>query len=204
MTTPSAQGTNYRETHFQHADLTPIWGKPKNESLKVLFNEVKANLQTIHSNLGGGDHGHLRMGLHPILYDTIAPGTPYIRPVFPGAFKIPERTTNIQAQMLREAHQKSLQDVHEAEAIHNAILQQTVKAIKPMYLKAFRNPITQSFNFPIHNILQGLMSVYGKLNPKHFMAAKNALKTFQYHINLPVDIIFDPINDMLELAEVAG
>ena len=90
MTTLSAQGMNYRETYFQHDDLTPIRGKPKNESLKVLFNEVKDNPQTIHSNLGGGAHGHLGMGLHPIVYDTIAPGTPYICPVFPGAFTIPD------------------------------------------------------------------------------------------------------------------
>ena len=105
MTTPRDQGTNYRETHFQHADLTPIWEEPKNESLNVLFNEVKANLHTVHSNLGEGAHGHLGMDLHPIPYNAIAPGTPYICPVFPGVFIIPPRTTNIQAQILRKAHQ---------------------------------------------------------------------------------------------------
>ena len=105
MMTPSAQGTNYRETHFQHTDITPIRGEPKNESLKVLFNKVKANLQTIHSNLGGGAHGHIGIGLHPIPYNAIASGTPYIRPVFPDVFTILEQTTNIQAQMLRKAHQ---------------------------------------------------------------------------------------------------
>ena len=58
-TTANAQGTNFRETHFQHADLTPIRGKPKNATLKVLINELKANAQTVHSNLGGGANGHL-------------------------------------------------------------------------------------------------------------------------------------------------
>ena len=48
------------------------------------------------------------------------------------------------------------------------------------------------------------MSVYEKLNTKHFMAAKNALEAFQYNINLPVDIVFDPIDDLSELAENAG
>ena len=36
------------------------------------------------------------------------------------------------------------------------------------------------------------------------MAAKNTLETFQYHINLPVGIIFNPIDDLSELAEVTG
>ena len=159
MTTPSAQGTNYRETHFQHADLTPIWGKPKNEPLKVLFNEVKANLQNVHSNLGGGAHVHLGTGLHPIPYDAIAPGTPYICPVFPGVFTIPPGTTNIQAQMLRKAHQQSLQDFIEAESIHNIMLHHVVTSIEHMHLKDFRNSITQSFILPLHEILKGLMSV---------------------------------------------
>ena len=106
--------------------------------------------------------------------------------------------------MLRETHQESLQDFHKAEAIRNAILQQVIKTIEPMYLKAFRNPITQSFTVPLHEIIQGLMAVYGKLNPKHFMAAKNALEAFQYDIKLPVYVIFDPIDDLSELAEVAG
>ena len=64
MATPNVQG-NYRKTHFQNADLNPIRGEPKYESLKVLFNEIKANLQTVHSNLGGEAHGHIGMGLPP-------------------------------------------------------------------------------------------------------------------------------------------
>ena len=121
MTTPNAQG-NYRETHFQNADFTPIRGEPKNESLKVLLNEIKANLQTVHSNLGGGAHGHLGLALTSTQYAVIAPGTPYLRPTFPSAFTMAPNTTNIQAQMLREAHQQALYDSHEAEAIHNVIL----------------------------------------------------------------------------------
>ena len=72
-----------------------------------------------------------------------------------------------------------------------------------MYLKVFRNRITQSFILPLHETLQGLMSMYGKLNPKHFMTAENALEAFQYYIKLPVDIVFDSIDDLSELAEVA-
>ena len=101
---------------------TKKWG-----SLKVFFNEVKANLQTVHFNIGGGAHDHQGIDLHPIPYDAIVPGIPYICPVFPGVFIIPPRATNIQAQMLHEAHQQSLQNFHEAEPIHNTILQQGIK-----------------------------------------------------------------------------
>ena len=109
MATASAQGINYRDTYFQHADLTPIRGEPKNDSLKILINELTANAQTVHSNLGGGANGHLGLILMPAKYAAIAPGTPYIRPIYPGALVLPPGITNIQAQILSEQHQLSLQ-----------------------------------------------------------------------------------------------
>ena len=72
-----------------------------------------------------------------------------------------------------------------------------------MYLKALRNPVTQAFMIPLNEILQHLMKVYGNLNPKTLMAKKNELETFQYQVNLPVDVVFDPINDLSEMAEIA-
>ena len=72
-----------------------------------------------------------------------------------------------------------------------------------MYLKAYRNSIMHTFNIQLHEMLNGLMSVYRKLNPKIFMSTKNVLEAFQYVINLPVDVVFDPIDDLAELSEVA-
>ena len=105
---------------------------------------------------------------------------------------------------MREQHQQDLQVFHESEAVHNALVQQVVKAVEPMYLKAMRNPVTQTFLVPLSEILQHLMTVYGKLNPRTLLATKNALETFQYNVQLPVDVVFDPIDDLAELADVAG
>ena len=202
-TTANAQGTNFRETHFQHADLTPIRGEPKYETLKVLINELKANAQTVHSNLGGGAHGHLGLVLTPQKYNIVAPGTPYVRPPFPGALNIPPGTTNVQAQMMRETHDQAMRDFHETETLHNALMQQVVKAVEPMYLKALRNPVTQSFTVPLNQILHHLMAVYGKINPKTFKTMKEEVENYQYDISLPVDVVFDPIDDLEELADGA-
>lgn len=204
MAVTNAQGTNYRETFFQHADLTPVRGEPKNDTVKILINECSANAQTVHSNLGGGAHGHLGLVLMPLKYDTIATGTPYTRPTYPGALVIPPGTTNVQAQMMREQHQQDLHAFHETEAVHNALVQQVVKAVEPMYLKALRNPVTQAFILPLNEILHHLMTVYGKLNPKMLRVTKNALETFQYNVSLPVDVVFDPIDDLEELAALAN
>ena len=160
MSTTNAQGAHYKETHFQHATLTPIRGEPTHATLHVLLNELKANAQTVHSNLGGGAHGHLGLVLMTPQYNTVAPNTSYAHPTFPGKLTIPAGTTNAQAQMLHTAHQ-NLQEFHETEAVHNALIQQVVTAIDPMYLKALRHPLTQAFTVQLNEILHHLTTVYG-------------------------------------------
>ena len=100
------------------------------------------NAAFVPYNLEGGANGHLGLVLMSTKYNIVAPGTPYIRPIFPGPLVIPLGTTNIQAQMLREQHQEDLHLFHETEAVHNILVQQMVKTFKPMYLKLLRNPVT--------------------------------------------------------------
>ena len=50
---------NYRETIFEHPDLTKITGVPTYETLHLLHNKIKANVMAVHYNLGGGQHNYL-------------------------------------------------------------------------------------------------------------------------------------------------
>ena len=56
---------------------------------------------------------------------------------------------------------------------------------------------------PLNEILHHLMTVYGKLNLRTLMASKNALETFQYQVTLLVDVVFDPIDNLSKLVDVA-
>ena len=88
MPTYLAPSTNFRENYFQYPDLTKIIGEPNFESLTTLINELKSNAQSVHSTLGGGAHGHLGLVLSPNYYAVVAPMTPYVRPLFPGVFRL--------------------------------------------------------------------------------------------------------------------
>ncbi len=50
---------NYRETLFEYPDLTTIYGEPTYESLRIIQNQLKANVCSIRTTLGGG-HQELR------------------------------------------------------------------------------------------------------------------------------------------------
>ena len=202
MTTSLPPSTNFRENYFQHPELTKITGEPTHTSLTTLINELKANAQSVHSNLGGGAHGHLGLVLSPVDYASVAQA-PYVRPQFPGSFVIPPNITNVQAQMLREQHAENLRQFQEVEAVHNALVQQVIQAVDPMYLKALRNPITNALNVPLNKILQHLIDVYGTITPREFQAKRDELTNFHYNVSLPVDVVFTPIDDLADLARFA-
>ena len=56
---------DYRNTAFEIANLTKIHGEPTFESIRKLQREININAQCVHSELGGGAHGHLGLVLTP-------------------------------------------------------------------------------------------------------------------------------------------
>jgi len=88
---------NYRETYFLKPDLSPIIGKPTFESLYQLIVDLQANAQSVHSNLGGGEHGHLGLVMTPTQC-AIHSTTLYDRPTHPGNLTIPVGTTRLAAE----------------------------------------------------------------------------------------------------------
>ena len=75
---------NYKETHFETPELKKIHGEPTYESLELLIKQLKANARSVHSNLGGGQHGHLGLVISPATYNHIS-AVPFMKPLFPGA-----------------------------------------------------------------------------------------------------------------------
>ena len=71
-------------TMFEKPDLTPIMGEPTYETLERLLKELQANARQVHSNLGGGNHGHLGLVLSPTSYALIS-AILFARPIFPGS-----------------------------------------------------------------------------------------------------------------------
>ena len=75
----------FAKTYCEHPRLTKKYGKPSFGTLEPFRNEIKANLASVSSELGGRLNGHLGLGFRDIEYKIIAPGIPYVRLVHPGA-----------------------------------------------------------------------------------------------------------------------
>jgi hypothetical protein len=99
----ASSGITYRETYFEYPDLTKIHGEPASKSLFKLRNELKANAQSVYSNLSDGTHGHLALVLSAQQYALLA-AVAFIIPEHPGALLIPAGTTGPMTEVLKHAH----------------------------------------------------------------------------------------------------
>lgn len=158
----SASSVNYCNNFFEIANLTRIHGEPTFESIQTLQQEILINVQCVHSDLGGGAHGHLGLVLCPQEY-AVHSNTVYRWPTHPGPLVIPAGTTNHMSNTLHEQHHERMRVFREVKGIEQALHQQIVTAIKPQYLEAFRDTMTGRIGLTVHELICQLYTLYGKL-----------------------------------------
>ena len=104
----SATNIDYANTYFEFPELTKIHGAPNYPTLRIIKDEMKANVHSVASDSGGGAYGHYVFVVDLTEY-AIVPGTiPYIRPVHPCPLIIPLGATQILATGLRADHKQSV------------------------------------------------------------------------------------------------
>jgi hypothetical protein len=161
----ASNGINYRETYFEYPDLTKIHGEPTSESLFKLRNELKANAQSVYSNLSDGAHGHLALVLSAPQY-LLLTEVAFVRPEHPGALLIPDGTTGPMATVMKNAYLEQLRLFREVLGVEKALIQQIVKALDAPYLIALRDRNSNSLTGTVYEILDHLHEVYGRVSPQ--------------------------------------
>ena len=100
----STSSVNYKDSYFEHLVLTAICGEPTYEKTHHLKNELKSNVSSVPTTLGGGNHGYLGMILSPTEYRRIAPTDPFTRPPNPGVLVPNTASTATQFASPEETH----------------------------------------------------------------------------------------------------
>ena len=124
---------NYRDTHFELANLTPIRGEPTFEMFHKLWNEIKVNARSVYSHLGIGTHGHLGLVLTAEQYADLS-NTVFTRPSHPGLLVIPPAATAVHNSTIRDAHVKALRVFCEVMGVEQALIQQIIVTIDVTYI----------------------------------------------------------------------
>ena len=81
---------------FSYSTLTAVPGKPVYAAIEQTQRKIFACASSISSLRGGGQHNKLGLVMTPSAYNTVAPATPYIRPVHPGDPPTYDGTTQLE------------------------------------------------------------------------------------------------------------
>ena len=198
------QDPDYKNLFFEHPELLKIVDEPNASNLITIRNQVKDNAMSVHTTLGGGQHGHLGLVLTAAQYAAI-PGTqPYERPQHPGALDVPNNATQFIILNLRDQHQEALRRFREVIAMERVIIQQIVQAVHPKYLKAIRNTITNRINKTIPEIFQHLFDTYGDISTEDLHMHRTRLESLRFDANEPVDTVFTEVEEFAQLCALAN
>ena len=221
--TSTSKSPNYKDEFFEYKTLTKIHGRPTIEKLLVLYREVKLNAQTVHTTLGGGQHGYLGLVLDPITYGTIPYSAPFVRPTDPGIFRVvtpvaptvrvtrtgarPATATATGPTAAAIATQQAQHDerkrlYNECQAVELALRNQIVEAIDPIYLKPLRNSATHRLTARIPAIFSFLQTTYGKVSDPQLLQKEADVTAYTYDPFDPPDMAFNNVDDYVDLCDL--
>ena len=195
-----AATVNYRETHFPHAKLTKNIGQPTYSSLHALFVQLKANAMSVHSNLGGGRHGHLGLLLTTQAYSILLP-IPYVRPPYPPTPVYPPYITHQHITNITNAHKEALRKFHKVIGVERALIKQIIETIDEAFLKAVKNRITGQFTGSVFDMTAYLRNTYGRISAAQLLHHDSEIITMAYDPESPIEIVFKAIKDLLEYGD---
>ena len=204
MTTMSPTNLpNVNDIYFQHKVLTRIHGTPVFETLQVLITELKANAASVPTTLGGGLYGHLGLVVSDKKYATLANTSPWVTPANPGTYTPPATGTGPQIEADKDVWRAAHTIFALCQATEKALIAQVVDSIDPIYLRALLNRTTGQYATSLRDVLTHLFETYGKITPEQLRAKEQAIYNMPFDISMPVDTVFNAIDDLADLAEHA-
>ena len=113
---------NYHEAIFEHPNLTKIIGIPTYDTLHLLLNEIKPNAISVHSNIGGVQHGYLGLVVSPTACALLS-NTPFVPPINPGILSIPVVVTCNTHDELKRQYDKNQRIFHKTRGVEHGLVQ---------------------------------------------------------------------------------
>ena len=204
MTSAANKPINLKEIYFKHAALTRITGNPKYADLQSMYRECKANAQSVPCNLGGGANGHLGLIISANAYNTIAPGTAYIRPTNPAPFVPGNNATGPQIAEGNRLFNEATRLFQETNQLERTIQNQIAAALDPTVMMPCLNEETGTVRGTVQDTMQYLFTTYGNITSASLITTKHTLTTHVYVHDDPIITIFDKIHKYAAMAEAQG
>jgi hypothetical protein len=195
---------NVNDTYFQHKVLTRIHGPPVYATLQLLATELKANAGSVPTTLGGGLYGHLGLVVSDQKYATLANTSPWVTPVHPGDYTPPATGTSALLAADKDVWRAAHKIFDLCQATEKALIAQVVESIDSTYLRALLDRTTGQYATNLRDVLSHLFATHGRITPQQICDKQNAISNMAFDISMPVDTVFNEIDDLADLAEHAN
>ena len=123
--------------------------------------ELNQNATAIHSNRGGGCHGHLALLVSPERYLIIA-GTAFVPPIVPPAPSTITGTSTVLAQGLAQ-NTVDWNEYKTYKGMDSVLKAQLIAAVHPDYIEILADPQLGYTNVTTYEILTHLWTTYGRI-----------------------------------------
>jgi hypothetical protein len=186
---------------FPHPTLIPITGEPTHATLKKLRMQLSANASSVHSVLGNGILGLLRLTLSEDAYNDRS-DIPFIIPTNPGVFVHDRQATQHQINAAKDEHLELLRVWREYHATDKALRQQLLAAVPDMYYQSLCDEDTGYAAVTTLEILEHLQAEHGTINKTEIAANDRAMHA-PYDPATPIQQFFKHIEACFQFAKAA-
>ena len=190
---------NFKESYFPHAELTPVTGYPTFQDIQRLRREVTENLASYPSDRGGGELGHIGVGLSTEAYALLSE-TPWADPSKPLAFSANMDWSSEDIKTLREEHNETVQEYHAFTGIVRTIKNQIKKALEPHIILPLCNSTTEAITKSIPDIFEYLFASYGNITAVTLSEKRREIESHQYDHAKPLENVFRLIQDFYDMS----
>jgi hypothetical protein len=189
---------------FPHPIIPPIEGLPTYESITDVTRLLNTNAASVHSELGGGQLGHLALTISPAIYATLS-AIPFVEPANPGPVPIlvPNVGTAVQIQGLIRDHKESLRLWREYNNVDAALKQQIIRAVDQLYIRTLQHRHTGFANVTARQLIQHLLTTYGNITPTDLALNDGKFRT-AYDPAQTIEALFSQLEDAMDYADAGS
>ena len=141
---------------FSFKKITKCEGVINYKTIREIHRKIQANVSTIHSELGGGQHGLLGLAMQPATYQT-AIGQDFQRPVLPPQeAPVPTNTDEAEIPRYIQLHAAQVDQWRQIVNAEDILKQKLLGSLEEKYFKGKRQAYIYYSNRTLAVLIQHL------------------------------------------------
>jgi hypothetical protein len=186
-----------------HPELTQIPGKPTAATLRTLQRQLVANAMAVHSNNGGGAHGHLSLVMTDAAYTALT-GVAFVAPVHPGPAPVHAAgATQFQITETNRQFDTDVKIFHTYTQTRLKLKQQILAAVDNLYTQTLENDMFGYAQVEPLDLLDHLWDIYGAVTPDDIEKNRSRL-TEPWNPDDGLEDLWQRISEIKQFATRAG